>query len=181
MTVENRDVYITLGSNLGDSARTLLEAWDFLGKNDGISLTTLSPPFLSAPVDMISDNWFINAAGRLTSFLTPHSLLDVLLETESVFGRTRDSDAGEYQDRTVDLDLLYFGSLTHDDSRLTLPHPCRFERLFVLAPMATIAPTFIDPEHMMTMTEMYQQLHEKIKHGDIASQEIKISSWPEDH
>jgi 2-amino-4-hydroxy-6-hydroxymethyldihydropteridine diphosphokinase len=178
LTEENCDVYVALGSNQGDRALNLLKAWALLGKNKDITLKALSPPFLTSPVDMNSHHWFINAVGCLTTTLTPDSLLDVLLEIESVLGRARDSYLGGYQDRTIDLDLLYFGSSVQDSLRLTLPHPRRSERLFVLAPMAAIAPDFVDPELLQTLVEMHHQLLEKIKNNHIAQQEVTTSSWP---
>lgn len=177
--METEDAFVALGSNLGDSARTLLKAWDLLGEQAGITLASLSPLFLTAPVDMTSNHWFANAVGRLTTSHTPHALLNTLLETESVLGRVRDGDVGGYQDRTIDLDLLYFGSSILDDPRLTLPHPHRAERLFVLAPLASIAPEFIDPECLHNVAEMHHQLLDKIKNSQVANQEITISSWPE--
>jgi 2-amino-4-hydroxy-6-hydroxymethyldihydropteridine diphosphokinase len=177
--VENGDVFVALGSNLGDSASTLLKAWSLLGDNDDITITALSPPFLSAPVDMISHHWFINAVGRLATRLKPHALLDILLETESVFGRARGTGSTRgYRDRTLDLDLLYFGSEILDDPKLTLPHPQRAERLFVLAPMAAISPEFVDPGHSQTIAEMHLHLLEKMKNKQTLNQEITASSWP---
>ena len=178
--METGDVFVALGSNLGDGMHTLLKAWTLLGKHDGVTLTALSPPFITAPVDMTSQHWFTNSIGCLSTHHTPLALLDILLETEAVLGRTRDGDTTGYQDRTIDLDMLYFGSVILDHPRLTLPHPRRDERLFVLAPMAAIAPKFVDPCHLQTIAELHHQLLEKIRNNQIANQEIKVSLWPEE-
>ncbi len=172
------DVYIALGSNLGDGIQTLLKAWTLLGEHDGVTLATLSPPFVTAPVDMTSQRRFTNAAGGLSTHHTPQILLDILLETETVLGRTRDSDATGYQDRIIDLDLLYFNSVILDNPKLTLPHPHREKRLFVMAPMAAIAPEFVDPCHLQTIAKLHHQLLEKIRNNQIANQEIKVGLWP---
>ncbi|OEU47875.1 MAG: 2-amino-4-hydroxy-6-hydroxymethyldihydropteridine diphosphokinase [Desulfobulbaceae bacterium S3730MH12] len=179
LTVDTGDVFVALGSNLGDSAHTLLKAWTLLGEHEGIALTALSPPFITAPIDMTSQHWFTNAAGCLSTRHPPHALLDILLETEAILGRVRDGDNNGYQDRNIDLDLLYFGSAVLEDLRLTLPHPRRDERLFVLAPMAAIAPEFVDPGHLQTIAEMHHQLLEKIRNNQIVNQEIKVGLWPE--
>ena len=178
--METGDVYIALGSNLGDGMHTLLKAWALLGKHDGITLSALSPPFLTAPVDMTSQNWFTNAAGCLSTRHTPLALLDILLETEAILGRARDADTTTYQDRIIDLDLLYFGSVILDTPRLVLPHPRRDKRLFVLAPMTAIAPEFVDPGHLQTIAELHHQLLEKIRNNQVDKQEIKVSLWPEE-
>jgi len=178
--VETGDVYIALGSNLGDGMRTLLKAWTLLGEHDGITLTALSPPFVTAPVDMASQNWFTNAAGCLSTRHTPQALLDALLETEAILGRARNGDTTGYQDRTIDLDLLYFSSAILDTPRLVLPHPHRDERLFVLAPLAAIAPKFVDPCHLQTIADLHHQLLEKIRNNQVDKQEIKVGLWPEE-
>ncbi len=179
--METRDVFVALGSNLGDGVQTLLKAWSLLGEYDSISLTALSPPFLTAPIDMSSHHWFTNAVGYLSTSHPPLALLDILLETEAVLGRARDGDTTGYQDRTIDLDLLYFGSVILDNPRLVIPHPHRDERLFVLAPMAAIAPKFIDPCYLQTIAELHHQLLEKIRNNQVDKQEIKVSSWPEEY
>ena len=180
LMVETENVFVALGSNLGDSAHTLLKAWNLLGERDGITLTALSPPFLTAPIDMTSHHWFTNSVGCLSTRYSPFALLDILLETESVLGRTRDSDTKGYQDRIIDLDLLYFGSVILENPRLSLPHPHRDKRLFVLAPMAAVAPEFIDPIHLQTIAIIHHQLLEKIRNNQTDNQEIRVDSWPEE-
>jgi len=173
------DVFIGLGSNLGDSSTILLRAWEFLGQQDDITTMSLSAPFFSAPVKMSSNHWFTNAVGHLSTSLSAHSLLDTLLETERILGRIRDGKKVGYQDRVIDLDLLYYGSLIHDDPRLTTPHPYLTDRLFVLEPMLDVAPEFIDPVVNISVVELHRILHRKIESGEIEKQEISRGRWPE--
>ena len=65
-----------------------------------------------------------------------------------------------------------------DTPRLTVPHPHRNDRLFVLEPMAAIAPEFIDPETGKSISEMYRGLKLRIESGKIESQEISTGMWP---
>lgn len=130
--------YIGLGSNLGKSLSLLREAWQFLGQYPEITLQALSSPYRTRPVGMESSHWFINAVGCLRTNLSPEALLDLLLTTEQRFGRIRHPELKGYQDRTLDLDLLLYGSTTMRTARLTLPHPALHERLFVLVPLAEI-------------------------------------------
>ena len=169
--------YIGLGSNLGASSRTLLEAWEALGFHEAIELIELSRPYLSAPVGMISENWFTNAVGVLETEMSPLQLLQALLHTEKAYGRQRDQTVEGYQDRTVDLDLLYFGDTVQSDPELTIPHPRRAERLFVMEPMASIAPNFVDPLENVTIGTLHQQLLTSIAQGVIEKQEIKRAEW----
>lgn len=180
VVVNEKEVFVGLGSNLGDSARTLLKAWSHLGKQRGVTLSALSPPFLSSPVDMASNHWFTNAVGQVATTHSPDQFLNILLDTESYFGRVRDDDQHGFSDRTIDLDLLYFGVVILDNPRLTLPHPHRRDRLFVLAPMAAIAPDFVDPENGQTITDLHQQLLHTLTSNQTSIQEINQRSWPED-
>lgn len=175
--MERLDVFVGLGSNLGDSARTLLKAWKILGEQEGIELINISRPYISSPVDMTSTNWFTNAVGHLTTTLSAYQLLDILLETEQSLGRVRKENHIGYQDRVVDLDLLYYGILIQGDPRLTLPHPHLYERLFVLAPLYGIAPEFIDPDKNVSISNLYHNLLDRIDNRIIETQEIKESDW----
>lgn len=177
MTTDN--VIIGLGSNLGDSARILLRAWHLLGEHETVTLRELSPPFISSPVDMTSSHWFTNAVGRLETSCSPHEFLNLLMATEQELGRTRDNGRMGYQDRSIDLDLLYFGSAIMDDPRLTLPHPRRAERLFVLAPLAAIAPDFSDPVAGASISRLHRDLLRSIKENRMEKQEISAVSWPD--
>lgn len=172
------DVFVGLGSNLGDSNQILLNAWSLLGQQAGIDLKQLSPPFLSAPVDMSSNHWFTNAVGHLSTNLSAQALLDALLATEETLGRVRNGGRG-YQDRMIDLDLLFYGLMSQDEPRLTLPHPRFSERLFVLAPLEVIAPDFVDPESGESISHLHDRLQKKINNNEIANQEISVGGWPD--
>ena len=171
-------VFIGLGSNLGDSINLLQQSWQALGQCQGIILEALSLPYLSAPVAMASTFWFTNAVGQLQASRSAGEVLDILLETEKQLGRTRDGKKQGYQDRKIDLDLLYYGETVIDTPRLTVPHPHRSERLFVLAPLADIAPDFVDPETGSTVLEMYRNLQQLIASGSLEPQEITRAAWP---
>ena len=178
--LERVDAFVGLGSNLGDRNHTLLKAWKMLGAREGIELVTISRPYVSAPVGMTSSNWFVNAAGWLKTCHSAHRLLDILLKTEKYLGRIRSGDDTGYQDRVVDLDLLYFGALIHADERLTLPHPHLYDRLFVLAPLASIAPEFNDPVKQTSVLALHDQLAGRIDQGVTANQQIEESDWQDD-
>lgn len=173
-------VLIGLGSNLGDSTRILQDGWKLLGEYNDVSLERISSPFLSSPVGMASNFWFTNAAGLLHTSCTSLQFLDILLETEHKLGRVRNDEKQGYQDRTLDLDLIYFGSEMIDFPRLTVPHPFRRERLFVLEPMAEIVPDWIDPETGTSVGSLHQRLLEQIEAGHVESQEITRSQWSHD-
>jgi len=89
----------------------------------------------------------------------------------------RDKNVFGLQDRSLDLDLLYFGDTVLDVPALILPHPRAYERLFVLAPMAEIAPGFIDCVRHKTVRELHAALVSQIESGQVKKQEIVPSAW----
>lgn len=172
-------VFIGLGSNLGDSKALLMEAWQALGEIDGIVLDGLSSPYMTAPVDMTSQHWFTNAVGRLEVSLAPLELLKVLLEVEASFGRTRKEKTFGYQDRTLDLDLLYYGDVQMDSPDLVLPHPRIADRLFVLVPFAELEPDYRDSLSEKTISSMERSLRDRMALAKRKNQEIIRSTWSE--
>ncbi len=118
--------------------------WKALGAVPGISLGQLSHPYRTEPVGMVSDNWFINAAGELKTSLAPLELLQCLHRLEKQFGRDRDMCEPGYLDRTLDFDLLLYGQHVQRDEVIQIPHPNLQERLFVLLPLSEIA---VDVRH----------------------------------
>lgn len=140
----NDEIFIALGSNLGDREGNLLQAIAAIGKLPGTKITSLSPFYDTEPVGGPIQENFLNAVIRLASDLPPRALLHHLLEIEhSAFHRTRDCRWGP---RNIDLDLLFYGQeIITDPPVLLLPHPRIAERSFVLAPLADIAPDFVHP------------------------------------
>ncbi|MGB3210612.1 MAG: 2-amino-4-hydroxy-6-hydroxymethyldihydropteridine diphosphokinase [Desulforhopalus sp.] len=171
--------FIGLGSNIGDGKTLLQGAWRALGDVDGIVLDGLSSPYMTAPVDMTSQRWFTNAVGRLRVSLPPLELLKVLLGVEASFGRTRSEKIFGYQDRSLDLDLLYCGDIIMDSPELILPHPRIGDRLFVLVPFVELEPDFRDTLSDETITDMERRLRERMAAAAGRKQEIIREEWNE--
>jgi len=171
--------YVGMGSNLGDGQALLQGAWQALGEVDGIVLAGLSSPYTTAPVDMTSQHWFTNAVGRLEVRLSPLELLDVLLGVEAAFGRTRREKSFGYQDRSLDLDLLYYGDVVMDRPELILPHPRIADRLFVLAPFAELEPDFVDSRSKETIATLKRRLATRMAEATSKNQEIIRGVWNE--
>ncbi len=169
--------YIGLGSNLGDGLITLQQAWQAIGEEEGVTPIALSAPYLSEPVGMESSNWFTNCVGHLKTELSAHDLLHHLLQVEANFGRRRDANVTGYQDRTLDLDIIYYAQLILQDEDLLLPHPQMAERLFVLQPLVEIAPDFNDPRDGVTVRQKLENLQQRMSDGTLSQQQITRGEW----
>lgn len=131
---------VALGSNLGDSPRTVEAALARLARLSQAPLVR-SSLWRTSPVDCPANSPpFVNAVAVLAPLKgeTPDTLLLKLLALEKEFGRIRKKAANE--PRPLDLDLICFGDQTRLTPKLELPHPRAHERKFVLAPLAEVAP-----------------------------------------
>lgn len=152
-----QQAFIGLGSNLGDGQTNLIEAWQRLGQVAEIILNRLSSPYRTEPVGMDTAHWFTNAVGEIFTTLSPNELLAAMLAIEAELGRDRTLT----QDRPVDLDLLYYGDLMLESLALTVPHPRIAHRLFVLAPLAELAPEHVHPLLGRTSLELCRDLRDQ--------------------
>lgn len=135
------DVAIGLGSNLGDRAAHL--AFGLKRLADFIAAIKVSTIYETEPVGETEQPRFLNAVAVGRTQLGPHQLLSQLHDAERAAGRRR--DARRYGPRTLDLDLLLYGSESIDTPELVIPHPRLVERAFVLVPLAEVAPDWPVP------------------------------------
>ena len=135
--------------------RAAIDTIDLLiGQVDGIS------PFIETePWGFESKHPFLNATLSVETDLPAMDVLDRTQEIERQLGRQRKSVAGQYEDRPIDIDLLCYDDLVLSTERLTLPHPLLQERLFVLDPLAEIAPQFLHPTLGKTIQTLRDELH----------------------
>lgn len=128
--------YIGLGGNLGDPAQTLRAATARLGQSPEITILRSSPLYRTQPVDAPGPD-YCNGVVEIRTRLSALSLLELLLETEQHFGRSR---TAWHAPRTLDLDLIAHGDRRIISTQLNLPHPRAHERAFVLIPLCTLNP-----------------------------------------
>jgi 2-amino-4-hydroxy-6-hydroxymethyldihydropteridine diphosphokinase len=148
--------YVALGSNLGDRSGYLNGALQALRERSGLAVARVSSFHETAPVGgPPSQGLYLNAVAEIHTDLSPHQLLDVLQAVEQQFGRVRRERDGP---RTLDLDLLLFGDRVLSEPSLVVPHPRMRQRVFVLEPLAEIAPAAVDPVSGLTAAELLQQL-----------------------
>lgn len=147
---ESPDVFIGLGSNLGDRAALLAQGLARLA-DAGFGVTRESSRYLTEPVDAPPQDWFVNAVAAGRTSLTPEELLAACLRVERSLGRERTVHHGP---RTLDLDILIYGDALREGPDLILPHPRLHERRFVLTPLCELAPDLRHPRLGATMREL---------------------------
>lgn len=135
--------YLALGTNIGNKRRNMITAAALLAERVG-DVLALSGFYETEPWGFQSENTFLNAALQLDTSLSPLELLKATQEIEIEMGRTQKSN-GAYHDRIIDIDILLYDNLVLQTPELTLPHPLMHERLFVMEPLAEIAPNVIHP------------------------------------
>jgi 2-amino-4-hydroxy-6-hydroxymethyldihydropteridine diphosphokinase len=136
--------YVALGANLGDREATIRAALAALAETPGVRVVAVSSLIETDPVGFVDQPRFLNGAAALETTLDPRELLAVLLAVERRFGRTREGVPAQGP-RTLDLDLLLYGSAEVDEPGLTIPHPRLHERRFVLEPLSELAPSLEVP------------------------------------
>ena len=129
--------FVALGANLADPVMQVRHAVAALAQLPESRLLRTSSLYRTQPVGIAGQPDFINAVAALETTLTPHALLQALLDQETQFGRRRDY---RHAPRTLDLDLLLYDAVKVDTPALQLPHPRMHLRAFVLAPLVEIAP-----------------------------------------
>jgi 2-amino-4-hydroxy-6-hydroxymethyldihydropteridine diphosphokinase len=132
----NKNVYLSLGSNVGDREANLRGAIERLGEVGTVKRT--SQLYETEPMEVTRQPWFINCAVELETKLMPRQLLSAVLKIERAMGRRR-SAANAKGPRTIDIDIVLFGKAVMQTATLTLPHLALHQRRFVLAPLAEIA------------------------------------------
>jgi 2-amino-4-hydroxy-6-hydroxymethyldihydropteridine diphosphokinase len=129
--------YVGLGANLGDREATIRRALELLGAEPGIEVVAVSTLRETEPVGYADQPAFLNGAAALDTELSPRALLDRLLAVEQELGRVRGAGP-RFGPRTIDLDLLLYGSEVVDEPGLTVPHPRLAERSFALEPLCEL-------------------------------------------
>ncbi len=154
-TVE--EVYLGLGTNLGEREKNLDRAMELIDKRIG-SIFSRSAFYSTEPWGYRSERIYLNAAIGVKSLLSPLEVLEKTQEIEREMGRTHKTNSGIYEDRIIDIDLLLYGSCIIREDRLVVPHPWMAQREFVLVPLAEITPAYLHPVLGKQISELAAEL-----------------------
>lgn len=136
------DVFLGLGSNVGDRENQLKEAIRLLDEQSGIKVVKVSSFYETEPVGYVDQPDFLNLCVEIQTELSPKAVLERGLAIEQQLHRVRKERWGP---RTLDIDILLYGDQIIEEEDLTIPHPRMTERAFVLIPLQEIAPNKIEP------------------------------------
>ena len=133
------DVFIGLGSNLGEREKNCEEAIRLIGES-GITVVSRSSMYETEPWGVKDQPLFINMVIRVQTEREPSELLRALKVVEKKMGR---NETKKWASRIIDLDILLYDDITVDEPDLKIPHPYMFDRDFVIKPLSEIAPEVV--------------------------------------
>lgn len=142
--MHKEQVYIGLGSNLGESIQYINDARIAIASLDNTKELKCSSLYASKPMGPQDQPDYVNAVSLIETPLAPHALLSALQGIEEAFGRERKGE--RWGARTLDLDILLYGRQAIVTEELTVPHIGMAEREFVLVPLFEIAQSMVMPD-----------------------------------
>jgi len=162
------EVFVALGANLGDPAHNLREA--VIRLRALVDVQAVSSLYRTEPVGLREQPDFLNAVLRGSTSRTPRELIEGFVAIERELGRVRVDPMGP---RTVDLDLLLYGTEVLEAAEVTVPHPRMPERRFVLVPLTEIAAGVVHPALGRTAAQMLRDLPQAER-----VERVEIEGWP---
>jgi len=150
--------YVALGANLGDTVAALKQAVTAINNLPQTRVNKTSSIYLTAPqgddTGIALGGDYLNAVAEVQTDLTAYELLKHLQSIEQIAGRQR---LYRNAPRTLDLDLLLYGSASIDSANLTVPHPRMLQRAFVLVPLQEIASALVRADQLFAVNN--QAIH----------------------
>ena len=156
-------VYLSLGSNIGNKRKNLLEAIRKIGELENTEVVKSSTILETEPFGYLEQDNFLNTCLEVKTLMTAQEFLKEILQIELDMGRVREIKWGP---RIIDIDILFYDKEIIEEDNLTVPHPWICEREFVLDPLSEIAPNYIHPLEKKTITMLARKLKEREANGN---------------
>ena len=156
-------VYLSLGSNIGNKRKNLLEAIRKIGELENPEVVKSSTILETEPFGYLEQDNFLNACLEVKTLMTAQEFLKEILQIELDMGRVREIKWGP---RIIDIDILFYDKEIIEEDNLAVPHPWICEREFVLDPLSEIAPNYIHPLEKKTITMLARKLKEREANGN---------------
>jgi 2-amino-4-hydroxy-6-hydroxymethyldihydropteridine diphosphokinase len=141
--IQDNELFISLGSNLGDRKKNILSAIALL-EHSLQEKIIISPFYESKALGFESERNFLNICAKTKADIQPIKILNKIHSIEKELGRVRTDNSG-YKDRLIDIDILFYGQNIIKTKKIKVPHPKIYERKFVLIPLQDIAKNLLDP------------------------------------
>ncbi|OWY25915.1 2-amino-4-hydroxy-6-hydroxymethyldihydropteridine diphosphokinase [Sphingobacteriales bacterium UPWRP_1] len=151
-------VYLLTGSNAGNRLLKLQQARQQVGLQIGNIMQTTAV-YETAPWGNTQQPPFLNQVLVAHTVLQPHEVLAQITRIEKKLGRIRREKWGQ---RTIDIDILLYGSEIIETEKLTIPHPWLPQRRFALTPLAEISPELIHPQLHLSIKQLLQQCPDEL-------------------
>lgn len=152
-----KDVFLGLGSNLGDRTKNLERAFELLEKN-GVTVIKKSAVYETEPLGVKDQAWFFNCVVGVETALGPEELLNAVEKIEKEMGRQQTVKWGP---RLIDIDILLYGDRIITSKGLTIPHKFLHERKFVLKPLSEVAGKRIHPVFDKSIQELLNECEDE--------------------
>lgn len=156
-------VYLSLGSNIGNKRKNLLEAIRKIGELENTEVVKSSTILETEPFGYLEQDNFLNTCLEVKTLMTAQEFLKEILQIELDMGRVREIKWGP---RIIDIDILFYDKEIIEEDNLAVPHPWICEREFVLDPLSEIAPNYIHPLEKKTITMLARKLREREANGN---------------
>ena len=145
------NVYLSIGSNIGNRENYLREAIIELKNDPFIEIKNISSVFETEPIGVINQPLFLNLVLNVKTNYLPEELLNICKNIEKKVGRVSRS---RWHKREIDIDIIFFNDMIIETDNLTIPHPELYNRQFVLIPLSEIAPDFKCPKTMEAIKQI---------------------------
>jgi 2-amino-4-hydroxy-6-hydroxymethyldihydropteridine diphosphokinase len=153
------EVYLSLGSNVGDRIDNLTGAMEEINKyKNNLFIGIKSSFYETEPVGFLDQPFFINMALMVHTTYEPIELLNICKKIELTLGRKKREHMHE---REIDLDILFFNGIVIESEILTVPHKELYNRRFVLEPLNEIAPDFICPKTNKSVSSLFFECRDR--------------------
>ena len=150
-------VYISLGSNKGDRIGYVQQAAGLLAADENIAIVRTSAFYETEPWNMSTKTWFVNAVVEVKTKYTPHELLEACQRIEKQLGREHKT-VNDYEDRTIDIDILFYNKDIINEENLQSPHKYVHLRAFNLVPMLELNSEYVHPVLHKNIIQMHNDL-----------------------
>ena len=157
MKTKKQQVYLQLGSNMGDRVYYLNQAIRYITDEIG-GVVSESRVYESAPWRVNNQKHYLNKVIEVNTVDDPYDLLKKILNIEKKIGRVRER---KWSSRVIDIDIIFYSSVIINEKNLIIPHEYMHERNFVLHPLNEIASDFVHPILKNTVNKLMIECNDK--------------------